>query len=161
VRTATRQVHLPVRPMPTLAEAEADLQDAVGHLNALRRQDASAAEIEAATSVAKRANMTFFRVRTFGERATFPIDLHLLQIGPAVLAGTECEPFAEIGLAIKEQSPFPGTWFGGYTGGWFGYVPMPDAYPHGGYEVNTSPYGPEAAATLVGETVAALRDLAD
>lgn len=158
VRTATRRIHLPVRLMPTLAEAEADLQDAVGHLNALKRR--GAAEIEAATFVAKRANMTFFRVQTFGERATFPIELHLLRIGPAVLAGTECEPFAAIGLAVKEQSPFPDTWFGGYTGGWFGYVPMPDAYPHGGYEVDTSPYASEAAATLVAETVAALRDLA-
>ncbi len=161
VRTLTRQIHLPVRPLPSLAEAEADVHDAVGHLNALKQQGASAAEIEAATFVAKRANMTFFRVQTFGERATFPIDLHVLQIGPVVLAGTECEPFAEIGLAVKEQSPFPQTWFGGYTGGWFGYVPMPDEYPRGGYEVNTSPYTPEAAATLVAGTVAALRELSE
>lgn len=161
VRAVVRQVHLPVRPMPPLAEAEADVQDAVGHLNALKKQGAPAAEIEAATFVAKRANMTFFRVQTFGERTTFPIEIHLLQIGPVVLAGTECEPFCEIGFAIKESSPFPHTWFGGYTGGWFGYVPMPDAYPHGGYEVNTSPYLPEAAATLVEATNAALRELAE
>ncbi len=160
VRAMERDIHLPVRPMPTLAEAEADVRDAVGHLNALKRRQAPAAEIEAATFVAKRANMTLFRVQSFGERTTFPIRLHLLRIGPAVLAGAECEPFFAIGTAIKEQSPFPATWFGGYTGGWFGYVPMPDAYPHGGYEVNTSPYAPEAAATLIAETVAALHDLA-
>jgi hypothetical protein len=160
VRTMERQVHLPVRPMPTLAEAEADVRDAVGHLNALKQQGASATAIEAATFVTKRANMTLFRVQTFGERATFPIRLHLLQIGPVVLVGAECEPFSAIGIAIKEQSPFPQTWFGGYTGGWFGYIPMPDAYPQGGYEVHTSPYAPEAAATLVAETVAALHDLA-
>ncbi len=137
VRAVSRHIHLPVRPMPTLTEAEADVRDAIGHLDALKKRGASSAEIEAATSVAKRTNMTLFRVQTFGERATFPIALHLLQIGPAVLAGTECEPFAEIGIAIKGQSPFSHTWFGGYTGGWFGYVPMPDAYPHGGYEVST------------------------
>ncbi len=160
VQVVSRQVHLPVKPLPTLAEAQADVHDAVGHLNALKGRGAPADEIEAATFVAKRANMTYFRVETFGERATFPIELHLLQIGPAVLAGTECEPFAEIGMAVKAESPFPHTWFGGYTGGWFGYVPMPDAYPQGGYEVNTSPYTPEAAATLAVETSAALRDLA-
>jgi hypothetical protein len=159
VRATERQVHLPVRPMPTLAEAEADVRDAVGHLNALKRQGASAAAIEAATFVAKRTNMTLFRVQTFGGRDRFPLRLHLLQIGPVVLAGAECEPFMAIGTAIKEQSPFARTWFGGYTGGWFGYVPMPDAYPHGGYEVDTSPYAPEAAAVLVAETVAALDDL--
>lgn len=161
VRVVSRQIHLPVHPLPPLAEAEADVRDAVGHLDALKQVGASVAEIEAATFAAKRANMTYFRVETFGGRATFPIELHLLQIGPAVLAGTECEPFAEIGLAVKDQSPFPYTWFGGYTGGWFGYVPMPDAYPHGGYEVNTSPYTPDAAATLIAETTAALRELAD
>lgn len=160
VRATEREIALPVRPMPTLAEAEADVRDAVGHLNALKGRDAPAREIEAATFVAKRANMTYFRVQTFGGRATFPIRLHLLRIGPAVLVGAECEPFSAIGMAVKEQSPIPHTWFGGYTGGWFGYVPMPDAYPHGGYEVNTSPYAPEAAATLVTGAVAALRDLA-
>jgi hypothetical protein len=96
-------------------------------------------------------------VQTFGGRETFPIDLHLLQIGPAVFVGAECEPFMEIGRAIRAQSPFPYTWFGGYTGGWFGYVPMPDAYPLGGYEVTTSPWTPEAAAALIEQTMAALR----
>ena len=160
VRAVSRSIDLPVRPMPTRAAAEADVRDAVGHLNALKARGASAAEVEAATFVAKRANMTFFRVQTFGARATFPLALHILQIGPAVLAGVECEPFMAIGMAIKQQSPFPHTWFGGYTGGWFGYVPMPEDYPHGGYEVDTSPYAPEAAATLVAETTAALRELA-
>jgi hypothetical protein len=161
VRTQVHRVELPVSALPSVAEAQADVRDAVGHLDALKRQDAPAAAIEAATFVAKRANMTLFRVQTFGGRETFPIDLHLLRIGPAVLAGTECEPFLEIGQAVKAQSAFPQTWFGGYTGGWFGYVPMPDAYPLGGYEVTTSPYTPDAAAALVAQTVAALRAFAE
>ncbi len=85
--------------------------------------------------------------------------MHLLQIGPVVLAGTEGEPFSGIGLAIKEQSPFDHTWFGGYTGGWAGYIPTAEEYPRGGYEIDTSPFTPEAANVLVEETVAALRDL--
>ena len=78
-----------------------------------------------------------------------------------VFVGTEGEPFAEIGLAIKTESPFPGTWFGGYTGGWAGYIPTADAYPDGGYEVDTSPFAPEAAEQLVAESLTALRDLAN
>jgi hypothetical protein len=95
----------------------------------------------------------------YGGREAFPVELQLLQIGPAVLAGTEGEPFAEIGLEIKTRSPWPTTWFGGYTGGWAGYIPTPDAYPQGGYEVDTSPFAPEAAGRLVAETLAALADL--
>jgi len=26
-------------------------------------------------------------------------------------------------------SPFPATWFGGYTGGWAGYIPTPEEFP--------------------------------
>ena len=100
------------------------------------------------------------RADTFGGWETFPIELHLLQIGPAIIAGVEGEPFCEIGLAIKARSPFAATWFGGYTGGWFGYVPTDGEFPRGGYEVDTSPYRPGAADCLVSETVAALEDLA-
>lgn len=158
VRVRERQVQLPVAAMPSLTAAEADARDAVGHLDALKRQGAPAATIEAATSVVKRTNMTLFRVQTFGGRETFPIALHLVRIGPAVFAGAECEPFVAIGQAIKARSPFPHTWFGGYTGGWFGYVPTPDAWPLGGYEVTTSPYTPDAAAALVEQTVAVLAE---
>src|SRR5215207_11642304 len=59
----------------------------------------------------------------------------------------------------SKPSPWPATWFGGYTGGWAGYIPTPDAYPQGGYEVDTSPFAPEAAGRLVMETLAALEEL--
>jgi len=159
VRTLVREVPLPVTALSTLAEAEADARDAVGHLGALTQRGASVAAVEAATFAAKRANMTLFRVQTFGGRTTFPVALHLLRIGPVVFAGAECEPFMAIGTAIRARSPFPHTWFGGYTGGWFGYVPTSEEYGRGGYEVYTSPYTPEAAAALVEGTVAALEEL--
>jgi hypothetical protein len=115
--------------------------------------------VEAATFVTKRAAMTVARARAFGGRSEVPVELHLLQVGPAVLAGIPCEPFAELGLAVKSRSPFPHTWFGGYVGGWSGYIPTPEEYPHGGYEVETSPFTPEAAARVVDGTVAALNEL--
>ena len=59
----------------------------------------------------------------------------------------------------KAASPLANPWFGGYTGGWAGYVPPAEAYPLLGYEVETSPFAPEAADILVAETVAALKDL--
>ena len=77
-----------------------------------------------------------------------------------MLVGVEGEPFAEIGLAVKERSPFEWTWFGGYVGGWAGYVPTAEEYPKQGYEVETSPFAPGAAGRLVNETVAALEELA-
>src|SRR5215203_1238970 len=159
VRVMSREVMLPLIEQPPLSEAQAHVAEAQRRLDDVKLRAAPTAEIEAATFATKRANMTLSRAQTYGGQQDFPVELHLLQIGPAVLVGTEGEPFAEIGLEIKTGSPWPATWFGGYTGGWAGYIPTPDAYPQGGYEVDTSPFAPEAAGRLVAETLAALADL--
>ncbi|MFM9107533.1 MAG: neutral/alkaline non-lysosomal ceramidase N-terminal domain-containing protein [Chloroflexota bacterium] len=160
VATLSRGIALPVRPQPPFEDAVAAARSAVDRLEALRIAAAPAPAIEAATFVAKRANMALYRSATFGGAPSFEIEAHLLRIGPAVFVGTECEPFSATGKLVKERSPFPGTWFGGYTGGWFGYVPTPDEYDQGGYEVDTSPYLPEAAAALAGGVEDALAELA-
>ena len=159
VKVMSRTVHLPTIAQPPMDEAQARVDAAQERLDTLKAQGAPATEVEAATFVVKRANMARSRAETYGGMETFPIEMHLLQIGPAVIVGTEGEPFAEIGLAVKAASPVADTWFGGYTGGWAGYVPTAEAYPLQGYEVETSPFAPEAADILVAETVAALRDL--
>jgi hypothetical protein len=159
VTVMTRDLRLPLRPQPPVADAEAEVDIARTRLNDLVSRRAPAPEVEAATFVTKRAAMTLARARAFGGRSELPVELHLLKIGPAVLAGIPCEPFAEIGLAIKSRSPFPHTWFGGYVGGWFGYIPVPEEYARGGYEVETSPFTPEAAARVVDGTLAALQEL--
>jgi hypothetical protein len=159
VKVMSRTVNLPLIEQPPLEEAQARVDAAQERLDTLKAQGAPTAEVEAATFVVKRANMANSRAKTYGGQETHPIELHLLKIGPAVIVGTEGEPFAEIGLAVKAQSPVADTWFGGYTGGWAGYVPTAEAYPQQGYEVETSPFAPEAAEILVAETVAALRDL--
>jgi hypothetical protein len=159
VRVMTRQIRLPLKPHPPLDKAEAQAEDARRRLNDLVDRGAPAAEIEAATFVTKRAAMTVARSQAFAGKSEHAVELHLLQIGPAVLAGIPAEPFCEIGLAVKARSPFPYTWFGGYVGGWSGYIPTPEEYPRGGYEVDTSPFTPEAAARVIEDTAAALRDL--
>ena len=104
--------------------------------------------------------MTRTRARLFGGRETIPVGLHLLQIGPAVFAGIEGEPFWRSAWRSRRPRPFAATWFGGYTGGWSGYIPTAEEYPRRGYEVETSPYRPEAAAQLAEQTIAALREFA-
>lgn len=159
VRVMTRAIPLPLKPHPPLDKAEAQAEDARRRLNDLVDRGAPAAEIEAATFVTKRAAMTVARSQAFAGKSEHPVELHVLQIGPAVFAGIPAEPFCEIGLAIKARSPFPHTWFGGYVGGWSGYIPTPEEYPRGGYEVDTSPFTPAAAARVIEDTTAALNDL--
>jgi neutral ceramidase len=53
------------------------------------------------------------------------------------------ELFCEISNGLRERSPFPFTFFFGYTNGWLGYLPTASSWPHGGYEVEVvCPYTP-------------------
>jgi len=44
------------------------------------------------------------------------------------------EILVEVGLKIKESSPFKNTLVAGYCNGYFGYIPTEKAYEEGGYE---------------------------
>ncbi|HRP55762.1 neutral/alkaline non-lysosomal ceramidase N-terminal domain-containing protein [Agriterribacter sp.] len=59
------------------------------------------------------------------------------------------ELFCEISNEIRERSPYPYTFYYGYTNGWLGYLPTADQFKYGGYEVETvCPYTPEAEREL-------------
>ena len=148
IALASRWVELPLGPQPPLAEAQGRVAEAQAALDAARASGASAAAISAATFVVKRANMTASRAALYGGKTHEPVEVQGLRIGPALLIGMEGEPFSAIGQAVKAASPSPVTWCGGYCGGWVGYIPTPDAYPIGGYEVETSPFAPEAARII-------------
>jgi neutral ceramidase len=60
------------------------------------------------------------------------------------------ELFCEISNEIRQRSPFPFTYFFGYSNGWLGYLPTAEAYQHGGYEVErVSAFTPRAERDLV------------
>lgn len=152
---------LPVAEQIPPAEARRAVDAARRRLDALRASGAPAGEIEAATFVVKRATMALNRSESYHGRDTADVAMHLLRIGPVVFAGIEAEPFCGTGTRVKAASPFPATWFGGYTGGWAGYIPTPEAFPHGGYEVETSPFADHAAVALEEQVIAALHAFAN
>jgi hypothetical protein len=160
VRGSTTTVNLPLIELMPFDMAEERLTQAQEALDSLKAEGADPKEIEAATFVVKRANMAFRHVQAFSGKSEAPVEINILQIGSAVFIGTEGEPFQDIGKEIKQRSPFPFTWFGGYVGGWAGYIPMPADYPAKGYEVNTSPFTPEAAGILTEAAVKLLVELA-
>jgi neutral ceramidase len=59
------------------------------------------------------------------------------------------ELFCEVSNEVRSRSPFPYTFYFGYTNGWFGYMPTAAEWPNGGYEVETvSPFTSAAAKEL-------------
>ncbi len=58
------------------------------------------------------------------------------------------ELFCEISNEIRDKSPFPYTFYFGYTNGWLGYLLTESEYKHGGYEPTVSPYTPQSANDL-------------
>lgn len=59
------------------------------------------------------------------------------------------ELFCSISNEIRDRSPYPYTFYYGYTNGWLGYLPTADQFQYGGYEVETvSPYTTRAEADV-------------
>ncbi len=50
------------------------------------------------------------------------------------------ELFCEIAIDVRNQSPFPFTFYFGYCNGWLGYLPTKAEFARGGYEPEVSPY---------------------
>lgn len=64
------------------------------------------------------------------------------------------ELFCEVSNEVRSRSPFPYTFYFGYTNGWFGYMPTEAEWQHGGYEVEVvSPFTPQAAGDLTESVV--------
>ncbi len=75
------------------------------------------------------------------ERRGMPFDgeVQVIALGDQVaLVGLPGEIFAETGLGLKEDSPFPNTIVAEQANGALGYIPNRPAYAEGAYEVVTS-----------------------
>ena len=81
------------------------------------------------------------------------------RLGDVAFVGLGGEVFNEIGKAIKASSPFPHTLVVTDGKGGAGYLPIKEAYPEGGYEVDSSRFGPEAAEKVVQESLRMLGEL--
>jgi neutral ceramidase len=65
---------------------------------------------------------------------TVKLDLQVLRVGELAIAAIPCEVFTEIGLEIKQKSPFKPTCVVSLANGYFGYLPTPAQHALGGYE---------------------------
>ena len=70
------------------------------------------------------------------------IEIQGIRIGQFVLVTFPGELFAEVGLRIKERSPFQHTFLAAYSNGSVGYAPTADAYDKEAYEDSLTQLAP-------------------
>jgi hypothetical protein len=63
-----------------------------------------------------------------------PLILQAFRLGDLAITAVPCEVFVEIGLEIKEKSPFKPTFTTSLANGYYGYLPTPEHHKLGGYE---------------------------
>ncbi len=88
-----------------------------------------------------------------------PLNLTVARIGDVGVVGLGGEVLTEIGMAIKEASPFAHTLIITHCNGTAGYLPPKNLYPEGGYEIQTSRFAPGAAEIVIKRAVEMLHAL--
>lgn len=142
-----------------IREMETRVREAEARLEAARRSN-DAWRIHQAHARLRRVSELLKKWRLPPEPAPLTVELQALRIGEVAIVAMPGEPFAEIGAAVKKSSPFPVTLFCGYsTGAGGGYMPVAEEYRYGGYEVEITPYAPDAAGQIIAEAVNLLRRL--
>jgi neutral ceramidase len=130
-----RRVEFPLRPLPVFDDAQAELQRREVALRDMMATGQSGLPVTLARHQRDWAKRVLAEVRADRRHHTVSADLQVIRVNDLVLVGTPAEPFVEIGLALKAKSSVANTFPVGYANGYFSYLPWPDAYADGGYEV--------------------------
>lgn len=133
---ASTRLHLPLRQPPPAAQLEAELETLCEQHHQAREADDTVQDRVLTWRIRRRETM--LEAAREGASGSKRFDLTALRIGPAAIIGLPGEVFVEYAMNIAELSPFDPTIVPAYTNGMIGYVPTADAFPKGGYEVDSS-----------------------
>jgi hypothetical protein len=158
LKVASREVRMPVKAFPPAEEVEAELGRLRAEVARLRSAG-TPQELSLANALATQCGWRSSNARAYGSLSNTPWPVQAIAIGPIVLLSVAGEPFSSLGQTIAGRSPFPHTLFSGYSNGAFGYIPDRAAYEEGGYEIEATPFAPEAGERLCQESLALLGEL--
>lgn len=166
---AEQRLELPLCPLPDEAGAALLAGEKRAALDQLRAAGAPRGQLNVALIQDEWAQQVLALARSGVRQASVPTMLQALRIGDVAIAAVGAEAFVEIGLQVKADSPLPATLFAGYSNGCIGYIPTPESYPDGGYEVENShknfrlptAVAPAGCAMVVDGLLRLLRQVAD
>jgi neutral ceramidase len=137
-----RKIRLPLKKLPSLVQ----LDDEISGLEGLQR-----VYRECVRDTVKRL--------AIDTKEHLDTEIRALRLGEVIVLGIPGEPFAELGLAIKEGWPSTQVMVVGYANGYVGYLPTRSAYEAGVYEAETSVFDSNAADILVCEARNLIKEL--
>lgn len=149
LRAIGTHVPLPLRKQPDPLETRKHSDLLRFRAAELRDGGASEDALRTATAMATQASMAAERAELYFGKSVIPWPVQGIAIGDVALLSMAGEPFSAIGIRIREKSPFRHTLVSGYSNGGFGYIPMPDAFSEGGYEIETTPFAENAAEVMI------------
>lgn len=92
---------------------------------------------------------------------TEPVIIQAVRIGDQAIVSMPFEVLVEIGLELKEKSPFPHTFTISLANGGYGYLPPPNQHELGGYEtwLGTSRFEENSSVVLTEQLLEMLAEL--
>jgi len=95
------------------------------------------------------------------EEDSLTVKVQAIRIGDLAVCGIPFETFVEIGLDLKDRSPFSQTMVIGLANGRHGYLPTPEQHRLGGYEtwLGTNQVQKDASVILTDQLLEMLKEL--
>ena len=149
VSVAHETIRLPLRDdLGDAAAWRADAERFEEEAYAARAAGAPGREVRELTVRTKFARMRAERGHALQGQDSYALLVHGIRLGQAAIVGVPVELFCEIGMAIRERSPFATTLVSSYWNGYRNYLPTDAERARGGYEIDISPFGPGAEALV-------------
>ena len=150
---ATRTATVPLQPLPSLAEAEAQAAAAERELAAVVQGGASVRDAVPHMLMERWTKGVLDKVRAGVKQDSFVFEIVGYRLDDFVLCALPGEPFVEIALGVKERSKATHTMVAGYGNGNVGYMPSAETVAQGGMAVEASLQTYNNPAAPVSETV--------
>ncbi len=88
------------------------------------------------------------------------IPIYFMKINDDIIFwGAPIELFCEIAMNVREQSPYPYTFYFGLTNGTLQYLPTKQEFAKGGYEPSMSPFSEQAEDDITKGVIAYLKNI--
>lgn len=161
IKALSRSVKLPFKTLPSLENAEKQVEEAERKMESLKKQGASHGEIRVATTTWEGANMTLRLVKEGllkGEEVAS--EVQALAVNDTIFIGVPGELFVEVGLEIKEKSGLEHVFIVGCANDSVGYILSSKAYEEALYETGATLFSPVAGQKISEAALDAVKAIA-